>query len=63
MIREPVNYLLEDFWRFGIPDTFRKALWPFVIQNKLGLSKQLYRIKLAEGLTKIFTPQVDVDLN
>jgi hypothetical protein len=61
--KQSVSYLLDDFWRFGIPDTFRKALWPFVIQNKLGLSKQLYRIKLAEGLMQNIAPQVDADLN
>lgn len=39
MNKSPVVFLLEDFWRFGIPGTLRKALWPFAIQNKLGLSK------------------------
>ena len=58
-----VTFLLDDFWRFGIPVTSRKALWPFAVQNKLGLSKQLYRIKLAEGLLRSITsPQVDLDL-
>ena len=29
---------LEELWRFGIPVNIRKVLWPFKIENKLGLS-------------------------
>ena len=33
---------LEDLWRFGIPVSIRRVLWPFKIGNKLGISKELY---------------------
>ena len=57
--RKPqVEYRLEDFWRFGIPYKYRKVLWPFAIQNKFGLSKQLYKIKLSEGLQSKLPVQV-----
>ena len=44
------GYLLEDLWRRGIPNKFRRKLWPFAIQNKLEISKQLYRMNLKEGM-------------
>lgn len=25
------DFRLEDFWKFGIPDKYRKVLWPFAI--------------------------------
>ena len=44
------GYLLDLLWRKGIPPKFRSKLWPFAIQNKLEISKKLYRINLKEGL-------------
>jgi hypothetical protein len=40
---------LEDLWRFGIPSSLRKTFWPMKIQNRLGLSKQLYRLNKEHG--------------
>lgn len=36
--------LLEDLWRLGIPVKCRKVLWPFKIDNKLGITQELYYI-------------------
>jgi hypothetical protein len=47
---EPIEVYMEDLWRFGIPIALRKTLWPFKIQNKLGISKQLYRLNREHGL-------------
>jgi len=44
---------LNDFWRFGIPDKYRAGLWPLAVQNKLHITKQLYRINLAEGKKRV----------
>ena len=41
---------LEDLWRFGIPVSIRRVLWPFKIGNKLGISKELYQINRKQGL-------------
>ena len=41
--------LLEQLWRRGIPPKFRQKLWPFVIQNKLEITKKLYKIYIEEG--------------
>ena len=41
---------LEDLWRFGIPVSIRRVLWPFKIANKLGISKDLYQINRAQGV-------------
>lgn len=41
---------MEELWRFGIPINLRKTLWPFKIQNKLCISKQLYRLNKEQGL-------------
>jgi hypothetical protein len=43
------GFLLEQLWRRGIPSKFRQKLWPFVIQNKLELTKKLYKIHFSEG--------------
>ena len=40
---------IEDLWRFGIPVSVRRVLWPFKIGNKLGISKELYQINKAQG--------------
>ena len=63
--RQHIEYRLEDFWRFGIPNNYRRVLWPFAIQNKFGLSRQLYEIKLTEGLKSkntIFIEQIQRDV-
>lgn len=44
---------LEDLWRFGIPQNLRRTFWPLKIQNKLSISKQLYRINKEQGLNLI----------
>lgn len=41
---------LEDLWRFGIPVSIRRVLWPFKIGNKLGISKELYQINRRHGI-------------
>ena len=41
---------MEDLWRFGIPVSIRRVLWPFRIGNSLGVSKELYQINRAQGL-------------
>ena len=41
---------LDSIWKKGIPNRFRETLWPFTIQNKLEISKVLYKISLDEGL-------------
>jgi hypothetical protein len=40
---------LEDLWRFGIPVSVRRVLWPFKIGNKLGISKELFQINRKQG--------------
>ena len=42
---------MEDLWRFGIPMSVRRVLWPFKIGNKLGISKELYQINRSQGKT------------
>ena len=41
---------LEDLWRLGIPVAIRKVLWPFKIENKLGITQELYTINMKRGL-------------
>ena len=41
---------IEDLWRMGIPVKIRKVLWPFKIDNKLGISNELYIEHLEQGL-------------
>ena len=41
---------LEELWRFGIPVSIRRLLWPFKIGNRLGISKELYQINRKLGL-------------
>jgi len=40
---------LETLWRRGIPPKFRQKLWPFIVSNKLCLTKKLYTMNLQEG--------------
>ena len=35
-------YSFEDLWRLGIPDRYRKELYPSTIQNKLEVTPALY---------------------
>jgi hypothetical protein len=44
---------MDDIWRFGIPAHIRKIIWPFIVQNKLQLSKKLYEINLAKAKADI----------
>ena len=36
--------LLSTLWKFGLPQSSRKTLWPVVIGNNLGLTPALYEI-------------------
>ena len=36
--------LLSTLWKFGLPESSRKTLWPVVIGNNLGLTPSLYEI-------------------
>ena len=47
---ETPEVCLEDLWRFGIPVNIRKGLWPFKIENKLGISYELYRMNMHQGI-------------
>lgn len=36
--------LLSTLWKFGLPESSRKTLWPVVIGNNLGLTSSLYEM-------------------
>ena len=61
-----VEVNLEDLWRFGIPVSIRRILWPFKIGNRLGISKELYKINRKQGLAlrdKVLSLSNEFDLN
>jgi hypothetical protein len=43
------SHTLESLWRQGIPPKIRQKLWPFIVQNKLCLTKKLYLMNLEEA--------------
>ena len=46
---------MNDFWSFGLPAYVRKPMWPFIVQNKLRVSKKLYEINLQKALKDLET--------
>jgi len=46
---EEESFHLDSIWRKGVPSRFRRKMWPFIVQNKLELTKNLYRLILEEG--------------
>ena len=44
-----------DFWSFGLPSHVRKPMWPFIVQNKLRVSKKLYEINLKKAQKDLHT--------
>ena len=46
---------MNDFWSFGLPAYVRKPMWPFIVQNKLRVSKRLFEINLMKALKDLET--------